>query len=138
MFAKSFPLPPQYCVLSVAVCMMIWAGCDSTAIPTPPSDDAAKQTLDRALSAWKQGETIEGVKKGSPSIEVRDPIWMNGAKLTNYEVKGQGRPSGAQLAYRVKLSLTDASGKKSEQTVTYEVGTDPILTVFRPIFDPGR
>jgi hypothetical protein len=134
----SFTRPPRYRAPLVALCMMIWAGCDSTSMPTPPSADAAKQVLDRALTAWKQGETIEAVKKGSPPIEVIDPVWMHGAKLTDYEVQGEGRPSGAQLAYRVKLSLTEASGKKSEITVTYEVGTDPILTVVRPIFGSGK
>jgi hypothetical protein len=138
MSATSFTRRLRYQVAFVALGFWVSVGCDSTSIPTPPSADAAKRTLDSALSAWKQGETIEKVKSGSPPIEVTDPVWMNGAKLAKYEVQGEGRPSGAQLAYRVKLWLTDASGETSERTVTYEVGTQPILTVVRPIFDSGQ
>jgi hypothetical protein len=52
----------------------------------------------------------------------------------DYEVLDGGKPESANLVARVKLSLEDKEGAKSEKTVTYLVGTAPVLTVFRDMF----
>ena len=81
----------------------------------PPNLDAAKQTLERALTSWQKGETLEGVEKASPPIKVSDPKWESGDKLTKFELQGPGSPKGGQQAFEVMLWLTNAKGKQTKE-----------------------
>ena len=110
------------------------AGCGDTSTPTAANTDQARKTLDSALTAWTQGQTVEAVKGASPSILVEDPKWKKGATLKKFEVKGDGKPSGAERVFAVKLTLADSAGKETTEDVDYRVGTSPILTVFRAMF----
>lgn len=120
--------------LAVGVLAALLAGCGGTAAPTAADADAARKTLDAALTAWTQGKSVEAVKGETPSILVEDPKWKQGATLKKYEVTGDGKPSGAERVFSVKLTLADAGGKEKVEEVDYRVGTDPILTVFRAMF----
>lgn len=120
--------------LAMGALAALLAGCGDTAAPTAADTNQARKTLDSALTAWTKGQTVDAVKAASPSILVEDPKWKNGATLKSYEVKGDGRPSGAERVFSVKLVLADASGKETTENVDYRVGTDPILTVFRAMF----
>jgi hypothetical protein len=111
------------------------AGCGSTAAPTAADPDAAKKTLEQALTSWQKGETLEAVKKANPSIDVSDQKWSKGAKLTKFEVQLPSKPSGAQQKFRVNLWLTDAKGQEKQEVAQYEVGTSPINTVVRSMFE---
>src|SRR5262245_39239200 len=119
----------------VAWSLALLAGCGQAPAPESADPDAARRTLDRALASWIKGDTVEGLKTASPSLVVGEPKWQRGDKLTKYEVQGPGKPSGAQREFRVKLWLTDAKGKATEETVTYQVGVNPIEVVARPMFD---
>src|SRR5262249_54564641 len=120
-------------VLALALVIVI-AGCDgTTSVPEPAPEDAAKATLETALNAWQKGESVAAMKAASPSITVADPKWEKGQKLTKYEVLRRGEPSGAERVFQVKLWLSD-SGKESQESVAYRVGTQPIRTVFRALF----
>ncbi len=110
------------------------SGCGSDAAPAPADQDQARKTLDQALTGWQKGETVEGMKNASPSILVSDPKWSNGSALKKYEVKGDGKPAGAERVFTVTLWLTDGNGKEVTESVDYKVGTNPILTVFRALF----
>ena len=109
-------------------------GCESTAAPTPADQDLARKTLDQALSGWQKGETVEGMKRASPSILVSDPKWAKGVALKKFEVAGDGQAAGAERVFAVTLYLADADGKEATESVSYKVGTHPILTVFRSLF----
>jgi hypothetical protein len=115
----------------------LWAlsGCGGNGAPDSPNPDDAKQTLERALSAWQKGETVDALAKASPSIKVSEPNWERGDKLTTFELTGPGQPKGGQQAFRVKLSLTRAKGKQTKETAEYRVITHPYETVTRLIFD---
>lgn len=112
----------------------VLSGCGDSAVPQAADGDQARKTLDTALAAWTKGQTVEAVKAASPSILVEDPKWKKGATLKKYEVKGDGKPSGAERVFSVKLTLADAQGKEKTEDVDYRVGTSPILTVFRAMF----
>ena len=93
--------------------------------------DKARATLTQALDAWKAGKTPDDLKSQSPSIVAQDFDWLGGMKLSSYEVLGSGEERDANLECPVKLSLVGKDGKSVKKTVTYIVGTDPVLTVFR-------
>ncbi|OYW23771.1 MAG: hypothetical protein B7Z55_03200 [Planctomycetales bacterium 12-60-4] len=117
-----------------------WAGCLVLAFLTmgcgphrnvPVNVDVAHQTLKKALEQWQQGAVPEDLRKASPEIVVQDLDWSGGAKLLDFEVLGKGEPMDANLVAKVKLTLQSEAGNEQEKTVTYVVGTSPVLTVFR-------
>lgn len=110
------------------------SGCGSTAAPTTADQDEARKTLEQALTGWQKGETVEGMKNGKPSIIVSDPKWTKGVALKKFEVKGDGKPAGAERVFSVTLWLSEGDGKEAVESVDYKVGTNPILTVFRALF----
>ncbi|MFO0891697.1 MAG: hypothetical protein U0790_21450 [Isosphaeraceae bacterium] len=124
--------------VALAVGLLCLAGCGQTPAPTAADESEARKTLDQALAAWQQGQTIEALKQASPSIVVSDPNWQQGDALTKYEVVGAGKPSGAEREFTVRLWLAppkaNPKAKEKKTEVAYKVGTDPILTVFRALF----
>ena len=118
----------------IAWCTLAVAGCGGPYQSAPVNADKARETLAVAMEAWKDGETVESLKEESPEIVVQDFDWSGGMKLLDYEVLDDGKPESANLVARVKLTLEDKDGAKSEKTVTYLVGTAPVLTVFRDMF----
>lgn len=90
--------------------------------------EEARAALKSTLDAWKAGKTIDSLSTENPPIVAQDMDWMQGKKLTSYEVVGDGTPQDANLRCEVKLTL---AGDPTEKKVFYIVGTSPKLTVFR-------
>lgn len=97
----------------------------------PVNVQVAQQTLKETLEKWKQGSKPADLQAASPQIVVQDLDWSGGAKLLDFEMLGDGEPVDANLIGKVKLKLQSQEGKAAEKTVTYVVGTSPVLTVFR-------
>jgi hypothetical protein len=131
LFASRFRSWPA---LAASVLIVV-SGCESIPAPPPPKLDQAKQTLERALTSWQKGETLEGMEKASPPIKVAEPKWQIGDKLTKFELQGSGAPKGGQQAFEVMLWLTNAKGKQVKELVEYRVSTNPVGTVTRLIFN---
>jgi hypothetical protein len=96
--------------------------------------EKARTTLTQTLDAWKAGKSPDDLKSLSPKIVAQDMDWQRGMTLKRYELLGDGVERDANLECQVKLSLVDKQGQAVEKTVTYIVGTDPVLTVFRKVF----
>jgi len=124
--------------LSLALALLLAAaGCGGEgSVPVAADVDAARKVLDQALSAWQKGETLASMKQGSPAITVVDPSWESGEPLKKFEVVSDGKPSGSEQAFTVKLWLEKAKSKSKDGSdqVVYKVGTNPIATVFRSMF----
>lgn len=113
--------------------LLVLSGCSGKNAPV--NVDVAQQTLTSTLEFWKDGETPESVAEQKPSIIVQDIDWTSGAKLIDYEIIDDGNPVDANLIAKVKLKLQATDGKETEKTVTYVVGTSPVLTVFRDLMN---
>jgi hypothetical protein len=135
MRSRRFASLLRCCLILVAPALSALSGCGGNGAPDSPNQDEAKQTLERVLTAWQKGETVDALAKASPSIKVSEPNWERGDKLTTFELTGPGQPKGGQRAFRVKLSLTGAQGKQTNETAEYRVITHPYETVTRLIFD---
>jgi len=99
------------------------AGCKRpTADKYIPADATARQALETALNAWKDGKTKpEGLTVGKAGLVVLDDSWGAGKKLTAFQIMEEG-PVDGRPWFTVKLTLD-----KGEQTVKYVVvGKDPI------------
>jgi hypothetical protein len=108
------------------------AGCGvGQEIADPVDPELAQRTLRDVLDAWAAGTRPEELRQKTPEVVVQDFDWSAGSRLVSFEVKAPGSPQDANLFCDVKLVLEDASRRKVERLVTYCVGTDPVLTVFR-------
>lgn len=123
------------CLFAVLLCAA-FPGCNSGARESAPVNaSVARDTLERVMETWKQGQSADALQKQSPAIVVQDLDWTSGMKLMGYEIAGEGKESGANLIAQVKLTLADNQGAQTEKTVTYVVGTAPVLTVFRDLLN---
>lgn len=130
--------------LSAAVIAVLGPpGCGSGP-PKPADPAAARQALERALTAWSEGKSVESLKDEDPPIVVSDHSWLNGAHLVKYQIEPGDRRAGTDHNFQVVLWLEDdkagakskskskgKGGERREKT-EYNVGTNPILTVIRP------
>ena len=112
-----------------------WAGCAKTAAPLPGDESLARQTLEQTLQAWRNGEKIDAMQNASPAIVVQDRKWLQGDRLTKYEVVGPGLAWAAARKFHVKLWLTNAKGKEIKDEANYAVETSPVYTVFRVVLE---
>lgn len=124
--------PPAW--LLSAMLLIALPGCADGRRSPPVKVDVARDTLRAALDKWLSGATPDSLQKESPSIVVQDFDWSGGAKLVAFEVLDGDEPVDANLVARVKLTLQTKDGAPAEKTVTYIVGTSPVLTVFRDMF----
>lgn len=129
----SFPLQFDIPSILILSSLILFVGCGGTNAPV--NVDIAQQTLTSTLEFWKDGETPESVGEQKPAIIVQDIDWTSGAKLLDYEIIDEGKPVDANLIAKVKLKLAGADGKETQKTVTYVVGTSPVLTVFRDLMN---
>jgi hypothetical protein len=117
---------------AAAIATAALAGCGSGP-PKPADPAAARDALDRALAAWKDGKSAESLKESNPPIVVSDHLWLNGSRLVRYQIEPSDRPEGADQVFRVVLWVVNekTKGKEKQEKTEYTVGTNPILTVVR-------
>ena len=123
----------RHCMLKLSAVLLAvsFAGCSGESSTDSVRPDLAKETLIKALSAWKDGGKVDALQSQAPPIVVQDMDWSAGKQLQEFSLQGDGKSVGANLSIEVELTLQDAAGKTSKSKVWYLVGTDPALTVFR-------
>jgi hypothetical protein len=105
-------------------------GCGAPSPPNPSDPVAGKETLTKALDAWKRGETHEAYKQSAPSVTVVDKQWKDGYKLLSYEID-DSVPDGFDVQFKAKLEVKDPSGKQSKSKAVYNVSTSPAFVIVR-------
>lgn len=96
--------------------------------------ELADQTLLRVLDTWQRGGTIAELRSADMPVVVQEEYWTEGQKLQAYRLVGDGRVEDANLYREVELTLASDNGEKQQRKlVTYVIGTDPVVTVFRAI-----
>lgn len=114
---------------------LLLVGCGpSHRTAAPVNVDTARQTLQSVLESWQKGESLESWRQHDPEVVIQDMDWSAGAKLKEFEILDAGDARDANLHCRVKLVFDGSAQGKKQQEVTYVVGTDPVLTVFRDVF----
>jgi hypothetical protein len=93
-----------------------------------PSEDKARQALEAALNAWRDGKKPGAVEGAPMPVQVVDSEWQKGKHLRSYEIVGEEASEGPRV-FSVKLTLQPPAGQ--EATIRYYVvGKDP-LWVYR-------
>src|SRR5262245_16358118 len=94
--------------------LLCGCGGPSTVESFHTKDDSAKDALQKALTAWQNGQEKPGPVPGSkPEIRVADGRWLNGAKLKSFEI-GAPLDQGGVAHFPVKLTLEGASTPEEE------------------------
>jgi len=123
--SKQFSSRLSRCFVALALFWLL-AGCGSqtTVESFHPQNDLAREALDTALTAWQNGLEKPGlIESEEPAVQLVDPAWANGAKLSGYEVVAE-LPGQKPPAFTVKLTLDGAT--TAEETTFYIVGKDPL------------
>lgn len=111
----------------LAICLM---GCVA-AIPETDFDSAmAREVLDSALTAWKDGKA-KSLAKRTPPIRFVDEDWRAGYRLVKFDVVAPEEPIEPWKGTRVQLTLIDRNGKTIERPADYQVSLSPNLAVLR-------
>jgi hypothetical protein len=118
-------------MLTLFVCFLL-AGCSSgPRRAAPVNATLAREALHTALDCWRKGEPAEVLKRRKPAVTAQDFDWKSGYRLVDFQVLGEGTDDTANLRCPVKLTLRDPHGREVKKKVTYIIGTDPVITVFR-------
>jgi hypothetical protein len=114
----------------LAGCLLaVCAGCSSKSTDKfIPSETQAREALEAALTAWKDGKQ-PGLIEGTPiPVHAVDSQWQTGKKkLTAYEIVAQEPGEGPPL---FSVSLTIQGSSQPTVVRYYVVGKDP-LWVYR-------
>lgn len=116
----------------VCFLLLMSAGCSGS--QDIVDTDAAVQTLQSTLEAWKNGQSPTDLKSAAEPVVVQDPDWSNGAKLEAYEIIGEAKAEGPNLRCDVVLTLQRPGDKPVRTDAQYTVTTSPSRTVFRNLF----
>lgn len=108
-------------LLAMVASTLFFTGCSSS-LPAETDESKGRELLKVCLEAWKRGEAPDQLVKGSPSIVARDPDWIAGLKLTNYEIDPQNERAGVDLQVAVKLFVARGDAKPVEKKVKFTVG----------------
>lgn len=114
--------------VSLALSMAL-LGCGPGDIKTPGMSDptVAKQSLTKALDAWKSGQQPNSLD----GITVNDFDWHGGAKLASYAIQADGVAFGESVSFRATLDMTDAKGARQRVAAQYLVATTPKISISR-------
>ncbi len=89
-----------------------------------PAEAKAREALEAALSAWKDGQPYRTITTATPPVEVVDNKWRDGHKLAGYEVLKEESGDDGKRWFSVKLKMQKPAG---EVVVRYVVvGKDPL------------
>lgn len=127
-FLRTIALTLSFALMGITV-----SGCGPSSSASALEPDLARETLSVVLNGWKAGQAHDAWRAVDPEIVVQDLDWMSGAQLLNYKIIGPGEPRDANLVCEVELLLQRSGEPPVQRTVTYLVGTDPALTVFRAL-----
>jgi hypothetical protein len=92
-----------------------------------PAADQAREALEAALTAWKDGKPYQTIETTTPAVQPFDARWQAGKKLQQFEILEQLEAAGPKQ-FKVRMTV---EGSEPGEEVTYHVlGNDP-LNVFR-------
>jgi hypothetical protein len=114
--------------------LSLTSGCGDNGAAGTTDTNQARNALDRALSAWRDGKTADALKSEEPPLEASDHQWKNGLHLVKYEVQQDPLPSGSGQSFRVTLWLKDDHSKQTKVITQYDVATTSPIRVARAGF----
>ena len=107
--------------------LLVLAGCGRSVKSYFPPEQASRQALEAALTAWQNGQPPGEVAGGPPAVRVVDSKWVAGQKISRFQILDEESAQGPTF-FSVRLTV---KGSAKDQVVRYVVvGRDP-LWVYR-------
>lgn len=117
----------RICSLVLAVSVLTGCGGPTPVAPAGTSADAVP-VLTRALTAWKEGQTVVAMSSAEPPMIIRDEDWEAGTKLLDFMIVGTPVPYGGDWRGDALLTFDNQS---EPVPVIYTVTVAPVQAIFR-------
>lgn len=91
----------------------------------------AKSTVQRALDAWKNGETPTQLANATDPIEFYDDDWQQSGRLLDYEIRQLYMNSDGTARCAVTLQVQYGNRSPMEVKCIYQVVADPRVRAAR-------
>jgi hypothetical protein len=98
-----------------------------------PSDSTARDALESALTAWKQGKRAVPVEGTSPKVELYDIRYTNKRPLKNFEILGVVPTGDGPKAFDVRIVLENPTQELKARYVI--LGADPLCVFSSEDYD---
>lgn len=119
-------------LLCAPACLLaVLAGCGSGGSHATLDATSARQEFERFLQTWQKGGKPAELRQATPQVVVSDADWDAGRKLVRYYIDGKDFNDGRNLHITAQLILQDAARGTVQHELTYIVGTNPLVTIFR-------
>lgn len=113
------------------ILLLIPIGCGgSSEHPDAPDVGEARQVLEVALDAWKQGR-VRSLGARTPPVRLVDQDQSAGRGLNAYRLAGEPEVVGPTLNFPVELTLRDRRGTSRSVATVYQVVFAPAVAVLR-------
>ena len=110
--------------------LVFTTGCGPRKVPLSDGHQA-KELAEKLLRQWKSGASIDDLSRQTPPIFVSEDLWKNGAKLSDFQILGDGEMLGPNVRFKISLKCSGKDGKMMERSFNFLVTTTPALTFFR-------
>ena len=118
-------------IYSCSLLLLASYGCGgATKYPAAPDAIEAKERLETALKAWKNGR-LKSLNERKPSVRFVDQDHAAGRVLETYSLAGEPEPVGPTLNFPVMLKLRNRRGASQAVAAVYQVVLTPEIAVFR-------
>jgi hypothetical protein len=94
-----------------------------------PDTADARQSLEAALTSWKNGDPHQTVKTLDTPIDMVDSRWKSGQKLESFEIVEE-LPADPHRTFKVRMRIAGLTEAEEQETTYLVLGIDPIL-IFR-------
>jgi hypothetical protein len=121
----------QRFTIVIAFTLLAQVGCSRGLHPNADVE-AADNALRTGLDAWKSGQSLEDLEKGT-SIIMNEDDWRTGKKLLDFKMD-KGALSGRQVRCKVRIKLQGKDGKTTERDAFYIIDTTPRIVIVRDSF----
>ena len=108
--------------------LLLACGCTAKKDARVTSSETARQSLNAALTAWKNGQPAEEIKSVSPPVQIVDSVWAKGRKLESYEILNEETQADGVRCFSVRLNLENP---KAGEEVRYVVKGQSPVWVYR-------
>ena len=116
--------------IRVSLVVVFLLGC-VPAIPETDFDSSlAREVLDTALTAWKDGKA-KSLSKRTPPIRFVDEDWRAGYRLAKFEVMHPSEPIQPRKGTHIQLTLIAPNGKRIDRPAEYQITLSPNIAVLR-------
>jgi hypothetical protein len=108
----------------IAIGISLGSGCGDTGHARyAPTQDEARSSLEKALTAWRDGRPC-GPIEATPPVSVSDSRWQGGQRIESFEIGIEEPGSDGTKVFPVKLTMQKSNEIREVKYVVF--GRDPV------------